>query len=181
MGTQVVSNGGVASETVLLDGGRLTVSRGGVARDVHAVRDGAIEVDSYGKAENVTLDAYNMMVVSSDGRAEDANIASGGEVYLLDGAVLGGRLTLANGAIVSAFEGGTVDFDLSKATATTALVSNLSAIYGTPTFTITVSADTETGTYLLAEGAADFSGAACGRRGGLLRRAHGAGRDDALR
>jgi len=158
MGSQVVSNGGFTSETTVMNGGRLIVSRGGVAKDVHAVRDGAVVVGSYGVASEVVLDAYNMMQVSSTGRAVDVNVKSGGEVYLLDGAVLGGKLRLENGAVVSAYEGATVDFDISKANATTALIDNLNVITGTPSFTLTINAETEAGTYLLATGAADFGG-----------------------
>ena len=156
-GSQIVSNGGIASETMLSDGGRLTVSAG-VAKDVHAVRDGAIVVGSHGVAREVILDSYNVMQVSNTGHVEDVEVASGGEVYLLDGAVLGGRLSFENGAVVSAYEGATIDFDISKANATTPLIDNLRMITGAPSYTITVSADMDAGVYLLAAGAADFSG-----------------------
>ena len=156
---RMLVNGGLASETELTDGGQLTVLHGGVAKDVHAVRNGGIEIGRDGTASSVVLDAYNTLMVSGGGHAEDVNVASGGEVYLQDGAVLGGHMHLAKGAIVYAFEGGTIDFDLSKANSSTALLNDLSVIGGTPGFTITVSADTAAGTYLLADGAAGFAGA----------------------
>ena len=154
----MIVNGGLASETVLSDGGVLEVDRGGVALDVHAVRDAAIKVGAGGLASSVALDTCNMMVVASKGRAEDVNVAARGYVYLQDGGVLGGRMQLADGAVVYAFEGGGIDFDLSKANATTALLSDFSLITGTPNFSITITADIAANTYLLADGAADFNG-----------------------
>jgi len=157
-GRMVVSKGGLASETNLLNGGRLTVDHGGVARDVHASRYGVIDVGRFGLASSVVLDGYNMMLVSGSGRVEDVEVASGAEVYLYNGAVLGGRMQVAEGAVVYAFEGGTIDFDLSKASDTAPLFSDFSVIAGTPELTITVSADTAEGTYLLAARAAGFTG-----------------------
>ena len=158
MGIQHVSNGGLASETRLVDGGRLVVSRGGTARDIHVVSDGAVIVESLGFVQNIVLDACNIMLVSSGGRVENANVGSGGEIYLDLGAVLGGRLELENGAVVSAYDGAAVDFDLSRADSETALIDNLGMIAGAPEFTVTVSADTAEGVYLLASGASGFAG-----------------------
>lgn len=157
-GTLIISNGGCATGAILSNGGRLIADHGGTAKDIHAVRDGAVLVESEGRVENVQIDAYNMMLVSGRGRAEDVSVLSGGEVYLQNGAVLGGRLRLADGAIVSAHVSATIDFDLAKADSTTALLDNLSAVSGAPVYTVTVSGDTGEGSYLLAGGAAKFAG-----------------------
>ncbi|MBR4467482.1 MAG: hypothetical protein IKS34_04185, partial [Clostridia bacterium] len=85
-------------------------------------------------------------------------MASGGVVYLLNGAVLGGHLQLSEGAVMSAYEGSVIDFDLGEANNMTALVNDLSVIAGAPSYTITVPAEIAEGEYLLANGAADFAG-----------------------
>jgi hypothetical protein len=70
-----------------------------------------------------------------------------------------GSLQIATGAVVSAYSGSVIDFTLTGRTASDGyLINDLSRISGTPTYTITVSADQAEGEYKLAQGAANFTG-----------------------
>ena len=157
-GKQIVSKGGKTVGTVLSEGGLLLVSGSGSAQDIHALHNGAVHVSRFGHVEGITLDAYNMMVVSSDGQASDVDVRSKGYVYLRSGGILTGQIRIENGAVVSAYEGAIVNFDISRADSVTPLIRDLSLIDGTPDYTVTISADTEEGIYLLAGNAGSFDG-----------------------
>ena len=77
------------------------------------------------------------------------------------GGTLAGTMTLEDGADVSVGEGGIVSFDLTRTSAgAAALLNDLSALRGTPLYTLTVETDLSIGTcrYALAGGAAAFDG-----------------------
>jgi hypothetical protein len=72
-----------------------------------------------------------------------------------------------SGAIVSAYADSIIDFDISPLEpGYKALVNNLSLIQGTPTYTATVSTTQSIGDYVLAEGAANFTGSVTVKCGG---------------
>ena len=66
---------------------------------------------------------------------------------------------ITTGAIVSANTDSVIDFTVSERTVKDDyLINDLSLIFGTPIYTITISADQATGTYKLAQGADNFIG-----------------------
>ena len=98
-------------------------------------------------------------VMNVEGVLRDPRVSSGASVMISSGGIVTGRYDILNGAIVSAAEGATVDFDLTRtsAGATGALLSNLSLISGTPNYSLTVDGTQSVGSYKLAGGAAGFS------------------------
>jgi len=131
-------SGADIAETAVVSGGRLTVSVGAAATST-AILDGG------------------WMGVQSGGAAEFVGIASGGILRISSGGVVRG-LAVASGATAYASSGAVIDFDLTARTPEdAAIVNDLSLVQGAPDFTITVSAYQTNGTYLLADGAADFA------------------------
>ena len=119
--------------------------------------NGYLKVGSDGMAFSTEVNCGGSMYIP-DGRAADIAVNSGGYMTVgYDGKVTG-MLTMEDGAVVSAYEGSILDFDISGSDEEApALVNNLSVIQGTPSYTITVSADQTEGEYKLAEGAAGFN------------------------
>ena len=135
---------------------------------------GSIQVSSGGSAESVTLNkgwvyswdggvANNTTINGGwfsirGGEARNTTVNSGGSVGIYSGGKLTGKAVFNNGAKISAYDGGILDFDLTQITpGESALVNNLSLIQGTPTYTITVSGTQMNGDYILAEGASAFN------------------------
>ena len=80
-------------------------------------------------------------------------------MYISSGAVHRGYLDLESSVRVSAYTGAIIDFTLSnRKSSDEYLINNFALIAGTPTYTITVSADQAFGTYKLAQGAENFTG-----------------------
>ena len=78
-------------------------------------------------------------------------------MFITSGGTATGQMNLANKAVVSAYEGSFIDFDISGVSPKNDLfVNNLSLVQGTPSFTLTVSATQAEGKYNLAGGAAGF-------------------------
>ena len=99
----------------------------------------------------------DLMIVSSGGVANSTTVSSGGVLLISSGGKATGTLTLAAEAVVSAYEGSIIDFDISTVTiGNAALINDLSLIQGAPNFTVTVSVTQTVGTYSLAGGAAGF-------------------------
>ena len=79
-------------------------------------------------------------------------------MYISSGAVHRGYLDLESSVRVSAYTGAIIDFTLSnRKSSDEYLINNFALIAGTPTYTITVSADQAFGTYKLAQGAENFT------------------------
>ena len=127
--------------------------------DNKIVADGSMYVMSGGVANSTTVDDYGDMYIASGGVANSTTVNSRGYMYINSGGTHRGSLQLNAGAVVSAYEGSTIDFTLTNRTAEDGyLINDLSLITGVPTYTITVSADQAAGTYKLAQGASSFSG-----------------------
>ena len=79
-------------------------------------------------------------------------------VVLKDTVTIAGSLTVADGAAVSAYQGGAINFDISGSSAgNAALVDGLSRISGEAGYTLTVSDKQKNGKFILASGAAGFN------------------------
>ena len=152
-----VENGGTARVVSVNSGGRIFISSGGTAREVSVNSGGRMFVSSGGTAVGATVAFRGSMHVSRGGTAVDASVSSGGKMYVSSGGKVTGRLDLVSGAVVSAYSGSIVDFDISTiAPGNAAPVTDLSRVRGTPDFTVTVASAQAEGLYQLASGAADF-------------------------
>ncbi|MBO5690021.1 MAG: AIDA repeat-containing protein, partial [Lentisphaeria bacterium] len=117
----------------------VNIVSGGTAKDT-TVYGGVMRVDNGGTASGTNLEFYSLL-------------------YIYSGGVHRGSLQIGSGTSVSASSGAVIDFTVSGRTAADGyLINNLSSISGTPTYTITVSANQAAGTYKLAQGANNFSG-----------------------
>ncbi len=147
-----------AAENVSIAGAQMTVSSGGRAENIVASY-GKLYVSSGGQIVSGGAKAAGEIFISSGGTAVDTFMSSGGHIYILSGGTLTGSLYVHSRGYVSVSSGGKVDFDISDRNSVQGyLFNNLSEVGGTPTYTITVSADQESGTYKLAQGAGDFTG-----------------------
>ncbi len=172
-GTMYVMSGGLASRTAVasgasmdvwafgtansttVNGGFMYVRQSGAANST-AVNGGLMGIDDTGVANNTTVNG-GLMYVYSSGSAVDTAVASGGGLLVFSGGSVTGSLQIASGAAVTAYEGSTVQFDLtSRTTASPALVTGLSLLRGAPDFTIRVASDQTGGTYRLADDADGF-------------------------
>gem|GEM_PF-3375884 len=155
-GSMTIFKGGVASTTEVKSGGSMLVS-GGVASETTVSSGGSMTIFEGGVASDTTVNSGGNMTIFEGGVASDTTVTSGGKMYLSSGSVHRGGLQIASGAVVSAYEGSTIDFTLTDRTPEDGyLINDLSAISGAPTYTITVSADQAVGIYKLAQGAANF-------------------------
>ena len=166
-GTQfaTVHSGTTANSTTVKDTGFLTVYSGGIANSTTVDYGGFLEVCSGGTANSTTVNSSGIMYVSSGGVANCTKVNSGGTMYVSSGGKITGKMTFFQRflaydpyAVVSVYEGGIVDFDLTGATAGgSAFVNNLSVVKGTPTYTLTVDGTQSNGTYKLAGWATGFN------------------------
>ena len=110
-----------------------------------------------GHAANTILSSGGSYYVYEEGTAQDTIVSSGGSMFI-EGGKHTHTLTIAEGAFVSAYTGGVIDFTVSARSVSDGyLINDLSLIQGTPAYTITVNADQAAGTYKLAQGASNFT------------------------
>lgn len=162
-----------------LSGGAATLHAGTTAESAAVYTSGALYVYDGGAANGTVLTGADKedcaeMYIYDGGAANGTTVNGGGWVYvggtagstvvngdgylgIADGGKHTGTLTIAEGAVVSAYAGSVIDFDVSAAApGSPAQVNDLSRIQGTPLYTLTVGASQADGTYGLAEGAAGF-------------------------
>ncbi len=166
-GGNLTVDGGTANDTTVNSGGSLTVYNGGTANGATVNSRGRLTVNSGGMANGATVNSGGNLFVNSGGMASDATVSSGGRLDVYGSGTATGWLTMHSGAIVSAYADSIIDFDISPLEpGYKALVNNLSLIQGTPTYTATVSTTQSIGDYVLAEGAANFTGSVTVKCGG---------------
>ena len=155
-GSCYIHSGTTAVSTTLNYAGKFYVRNNALAIETRINSGGTMYINTLGKASATTLKKGGGIVNS--GTIVDVNVSSGAIVYVSSGGKLTGKVMIENGATVSAIKGSIVNFDLTATAAGEAsLLSNLSLVKGTPVFTLTVNGTQETGTYYLADGAADFN------------------------
>ena len=156
-----ISSGGVANSTTVNDG-HITISSGGVANSTTVNDDGYMHIWSGGIANSTTLNSGGRMNIGyyyGGGTANHTTVNSGGSMTISSGGVHRGTMAISSEAIVSAYSDSIIDFTVADRKITDSyLINNLSLITGTPTYTITVSANQAEGTYKLAQGASSFTG-----------------------
>ena len=112
-----------------------------------------------GKLEHPEIVSGMVVFIEDGGAASDTTVNSGGRLRIESGGHHCGTLQIASGAVVSVDNGAVVDFTVAgRTTEDDALINNLALIQGAPTYTITVSAGQNRGTYQLARGADSFTG-----------------------
>ena len=164
-GIMLVSSGGTANNTTVNSGGSLFLNYGASAPAVMEnggyveVADGADVSFVKNMISGLTLENTSATVHAGT-TATETTVNSGGRLDVLSGGKLTGIMTFGNGAVISMQENAILDFDISEAASgSPARVSDLSLVQGTPVCTLTVSAAQPDGVYVLAGGAAGFSGA----------------------
>jgi len=179
-----IKEGGQADNITVHPNGKLRVSSGGTATDIiWTPCEGIVEMEKgaevsfasqysgvyYGSGNKLKsnktvissqkLGSLETMCVMSGGTAVDTHVNSGGRMDVFSGGTATGKMTIEEDAAVSMCEGAVLDFDLTRTEdGTVTLVNDLSAIHGTPIYTLTVDGSPEEGIYSLADGAAEFSG-----------------------
>ncbi len=178
-----VSSGGIAEDVTLYYGSdysdsyvEMNVHSGGIASNITLKReDSYLRVSSGGRADSTSVESGGCLYVFG-GTADHNTVHSRGNLYVYSGAVNDttvesggffciesggrhmGRLTMAEGAIVSAYSGSILDFSLVGVSAgADALVNDLAIIQGSPTYWLTVNDTQSTGEFRLADGAAGFN------------------------
>ena len=153
----IIYAGGIANSTTVNFLGYMYISSGGIANSTSVSRGGMF-ISSGGTANSTTVFG-GYMYIFSGGVANSTTVNSGGCIIISSGGVHQGSLQMEAGAVVSAYEGAIIDFTVADRTAgDDYLINDLSLISGTPTYTITISADQAFGAYKLAQGAENFSG-----------------------
>jgi len=153
-GNMYISSGGTANNTTVNSRGYMYISSGGTANST-TINDGYMNIFSGGTANSTTVRGY--MYISSGGTANSTTI-NDGYMNISSGGVHRGSLQIESGATVSAHKGAKIDFNVAdRKTEDGYLINDLSLIQGAPTYTITVSAEQEFGTYKLAQGADNFT------------------------
>ena len=152
-----VYSGGTVNSTTLNAGGRISFGNGVTANDITVNSDARMYISSGGTANGIVANGGSVYVNSGGVLTGSQTLGSGASVYVQAGGVLTGSRTLAPGANVYVESGSVVDLDISgRGPSGAALINDLSVIRGTPEFHVTVAADQTSGSYRLADGAANF-------------------------
>ena len=152
-------SGTTACKTTLKYNATLRVYSGGSAVEATVSSGGQLHVSDGGRADGTTVASEGFLHISGGGIGDGVTIQGGGRLYIRENGRLTGHVTFEDGAFVSAYESSILDFDLTQTSAgAAALVNDLSAILGTPLYTLTVDGNQESGSYALAAGAAGFKG-----------------------
>ena len=151
----IVLSGGAMNITNL-DGGVMSIHNDAAATST-TINGGWVNVPS-GTVTCTTLNNGSMFVMEG-GTATSTTVNSGGKLIISSGGTHGGSLQIADGGIVSAYSGATIDFTVAQQEdRAVALINRYDYITGeTPTFTITVSSTEEHGRYALAGYASAFN------------------------
>lgn len=151
-------SGTSAVNTTLLYNAALHVYEGGAADGTKIGSGGILHVSGGGAAIGTTVSGGGILYISSGGTGVGAVVGKDGRLYARQDGKLTGSMTFDAGAVVTMYEGSVLDFDLSRTSAgAAALVNDLSAVQGTPLYTLTVDGTQKSGIYTLAEDAAGFN------------------------
>ena len=181
----IVYSGGIANNTYVNYNGTLIVSSGGSATVAYNPWKGLVKASSgasitqlsrdaniyYGGKESGFIAKYdsvsdlevtyaNSAIIYSRGVASNTTVSSGGFMIMQAGAFHSGSLTIEKGGSVQVAGGSKsiIEFSLADvAPESEYLINDLSAIKGSPNYTIKVADDQLGGTYYLAQNASYFT------------------------
>ena len=162
--TKVISRGilkivgGRANNTKVVSSGTVYVS-GGICYSAAVQEYSSMYAYSGGTFSSTSAGYRGSVFVSSGGAAYDTVVGDFGNLFIYSGGMLGGTLSISNNdAVVSAYSGAVIDFTAAgRKPQDGYLINDLSLISGSPVYTVTVSADMESGIYKLAQGAENFN------------------------
>jgi len=161
-GSATLHAGTTANSVAVFSAGELFVYSGGVTnRTVLTGTDNSNCAELYvhdgGAANATTVNGFGWIFVDKGGVVLSTTVNADGYLGIAAGGMHTGTLTIADGAVVSAYAGSIINFDISTAAPENeVLVNDLSRIQGTPDYAITVSSSQVSGSYHLAGGAAGF-------------------------
>jgi autotransporter passenger strand-loop-strand repeat protein len=162
-GSATVHAGTTAKSTTVFTSGELYVYSGGTADGTVLTgtdRWECAELYIYegGTANLTAVNNGGWLYVGKGGTAGATTVNAGGYLGIAAGGMHTGTLTIAEDAVVSAYAGSILDFDISAAASgNAAQINDLSRIQGMPDYSLTVSTSQVSGEYHLAGGAAGFS------------------------
>ena len=147
--------GGVVTLVTIDAGGFVSIESGGSAHTTEIHTSGEMNVGS-GTVENTRILGGTMIVYR--GIASNTIVNSGGDLAVSSGGMINGNLEIADGGKVTVYEGGIIDFTVSKQkSADAALINDISRITDNgAVYTLTVAEDQVFGDYVLAGNAAAF-------------------------
>ena len=158
-GAATIHSGTTAYDTKIGLDGAVQVFSGGIMYDTLIGSAGQLQVSSGGTANRAEVESGGKFYIASGGTANAATVNSGGSMIVGGSGRATGKMTFERDAVVSAEQGGVIDFDLTRTEAgEAALVNDLSVIQGAPLYTLTVDGTQGEGNYQLADGAAEFAG-----------------------
>ncbi len=147
----------VLTQDLTLDAGTVLIGGLTVSESYSQSQSGGSIVCSGSVRLNEGATAAGTIVVNSKHGIVLDNAALTGTITVNTGGILSGRETFTDGMDITV--NGYIDFDISGSTAgEDPLMRGLSRIKGSPTYTLTVDAHQEAGTYWLADDAAGFNG-----------------------
>ncbi len=157
-GHMYVSAGGSAINTSIHSEGKMIISSGGTATGINAESGAALHIavapDTYiqGSYAGSSFFMQNAQIYNY-------TVNQRCQMDIFNGGCHKGSLNIAKGGVVSAYQGSVIEFTLTDSTSSSGyLINNLSAISGSPTYTIVLSANQQDGIYKLAQGANNFDG-----------------------
>ena len=146
-----------ADGTVHFYGASAYIGNDGTISGAAVYEYGQIYVQFGGMAIDTRLDENGRLTVSSGGSASGVEVQSKAKLQVQSGGKLTGGIDFASGASASMDAGAILDFDISQlAPGAGARVNDLSAVKGTPVYTLTVKGTQQNGKYTLAKGASGF-------------------------
>ena len=158
-GVATIHSGTTAYDTKIGLDGAVHVFSGGIMCDTLIGSAGQLQVSSGGTVNRAEVESGGRFYIASGGTANAATVKSGGSMIVGGSGRATGKMTFELDAVVSAEQGGVIDFDLTRTEAgEAALVNDLSVIQGAPLYTLTVDGTQGEGNYQLADGAAEFVG-----------------------
>lgn len=145
---------------ITLSSGSATVHSKTTAVNTIVGVNSLLEIYAGGKASNTIVNRVGKIEIYSGGIANGNIVSSGGYIIIHGGGTLTGALQIENGGEVKAYEGSIIDFNVAEqADPSIALINDWSRIIqgNNIHYTITVSADQASGTYVLADNATEFN------------------------
>lgn len=160
-----VESGGYVSGATISSNGTVNVKNGGSLSNLFVSNGGNARI--YGNVNSAQIQKGQIDIYSG-GEVKDVTVSTGASLYISNGGKLTGSAVFNTGAIVSAYHGAKIDFDLTNHKAgASALIKNLSLISGAPSYSVTINTSLATGDYILASGASSFNStiSICGSTG----------------
>ena len=138
--------------------GVVNISKGCSALKLGVDKSAELHLLAGASADALHIGNGGYVVAHKGGEVSDTTVWSSGKLEIFSGAVHTGKLHIYEGGKVMIYRDGELNFSIAGNTVSdTYMVNDLSAVSGTPTYTITVLATQGAGTYKLAQGAENLN------------------------